>query len=48
MRPSGNRRGDNERGLAGHRNAHALKADDTGDHEQAVGVNKIGYEMHEY
>src|SRR5580704_13180129 len=44
---AGNDRGDDQRRLARHRKAYAFEANGAGDHEQAVGVNKMGYGWHE-
>src|SRR5580704_13621958 len=44
---AGNDRGDDQGGLARHRKTDAFQADGAGDHEQAVGVNKMGYGWHE-
>src|SRR5580704_13665897 len=44
---AGNDRGDDQGGLARHRKTDAFQADCAGDHEQAVGMNEMGYGWHE-
>ena len=46
VRSSRNNRADDQRRLAGQRNAHALQADEASDDEQAISVDEMGDRMH--
>src|ERR1700720_4074767 len=47
MLRTGDDRRHDQRGLAGHRNADALEADDGGDDQEAIGMDEMGNRWHE-